>query len=673
MLSEMRRAVCALVMPVILGPLLIPITACQDHDPLSPVAPRHLRPKLSKTLIDGLAVASPVDINAAGEVLGSIYVGDQSHAAISLNGSPYDLGTLDGADPASTYPMAMNTAGQVVGIQYDGTGTGRGFLWSPDSPNGVTGTMHQVPDGPAGPAQPLDINDAGQILGTYLATGTGIVLWSQCGVVEIQTPGSVAYPRALNSYGQVAGTLYDAGGNAHPFLWTPSAANGCAGSPPVQLDPSGVAWSTASGLNDYGQVILNDSDGNARLWTPESRNGSSSNHTAITLVSQYGALASTRINGRGDVLANGPGPYSPDCGYSDHVFLWRPTTPNHDVGVALDVTPDVGFGSIGWGDFPCSASATLIAEEENGTIQAFGQLTYYFGDTYDQMWSLSGLDTPLAANITWVGALNETYPLTFDGRGTNPYAWTLTYQWDFGDGTSATGSPAVHAYADNGQYTVRLTVSDAENHSNTISTPIVINNVPPTGAFTVTPNPVGEGASYVLRVGNVSDSPADLPTLQLALDCGDGSGYQSVAITGSLTCSAPNDAVRTARAQLRDKDGAINEYTTQITIYDVAPAVTVSGPAGIPDKSTYTISFTFTDPGLLDSWTYSIDWGDGTSSAPVSVTTQGTPLSAAHRYQLDRRGGNKVQTFTVTVRVNDNNGAAGMATTGVVVTGSGAR
>ena len=63
---------------------------------------------------------------------------------------------------------------------------------------------------------------------------------------------------------------------------------------------------------------------------------------------------------------------------------------------------------------------------------------------------------------------------------------------------------------------------------------------------------------------------------------------------------------------------------------------------------------------------------DGTSSPPLSVTTQGGTLSASHKYQIDRRGGNKSQTFVATIRVNDNSGAVGSGTSTVVVTGNGA-
>src|SRR4051795_4930670 len=88
--ASAARAACVLELL-----LLLPMTACQDHDPLAPVAPRHMRPTVSKTLSDGVAVASPVDMNTSGEVLGHLYGGTGSHAAISLNGVAYDLGTTD--------------------------------------------------------------------------------------------------------------------------------------------------------------------------------------------------------------------------------------------------------------------------------------------------------------------------------------------------------------------------------------------------------------------------------------------------------------------------------------------------------------------------------------------------------------------------------------------------
>ena len=58
-------------------------------------------------------------------------------------------------------------------------------------------------------------------------------------------------------------------------------------------------------------------------------------------------------------------------------------------------------------------------------------------------------------------AVDEGATVSFAGSFTDPGADTHTIQWDFGDGSSDSGSlTASHSYADNGVYTVTLTVTD---------------------------------------------------------------------------------------------------------------------------------------------------------------------------------------------------------------------
>ena len=666
----MRRQLESRLAAVTAGTLLLalivaPMNACREQDLLAPSTPRRAIPKPNRTLVGSLGVGSPVDMDTVGVVAGSIPYDTQSHAALSINGTAYDLGTIQKSDTSSTYPTGMNNSGQVVGVEYDGSASGYGFLWTPDSPNTGTGTMQRV-DGPNGPAQPLDINDAGQVVAGKFGS-SGIVLWTASSAIELpNTTGGAIYPTSINQYGQIAGTMYDANGAAHGFLWTPAQRNGSSGTYAL-LDAPGAGGTTTASMNDFGQVLANGADGSTGLWTPSSPNGTSGSF--VVLSEPFGPLAAVDINSRGDVLASGSGPYNNDCGFTSHLYLWRPTSPNGSAGDLADVSPEIGVSG-GWFPPACSATGTFMSEEENATIQAFGQ-----EDGADMMWTLGGLDVPpLAATITWTGTPNEGYGLSFDGGLNNIYSIGWSYHWDFGDGATATDRFATHAYADNGQYTVRLTVSDASGASNTVSTAIAVNNLPPTGTFNVTPQNPGEGSTYVLSVSGVSDAPADLPTLQLALDCGDGVGYRSVAISGSLSCSAPNEIVRTARAQLRDKDGAVSEYTSSVNVVDVAPTVSiVSAPTTVTDQTTYTISFKFTDPGLLDTWSYSINWGDGTTTGPVAVSAQGGTISASHRYAVNKKGGAKSTTYGISVNVTDNGGATGTTFASVLVTTNGYR
>jgi MYXO-CTERM domain-containing protein len=58
-------------------------------------------------------------------------------------------------------------------------------------------------------------------------------------------------------------------------------------------------------------------------------------------------------------------------------------------------------------------------------------------------------------------------PVVFDGTGsTDPRGRTLTYTWEFGDGTTATGARVEHAYAEPGTYRAVLSVDNGEQASN---------------------------------------------------------------------------------------------------------------------------------------------------------------------------------------------------------------
>jgi len=62
--------------------------------------------------------------------------------------------------------------------------------------------------------------------------------------------------------------------------------------------------------------------------------------------------------------------------------------------------------------------------------------------------------------------------VTFDASCSTPNGGELVkYEWDFGDGTKASGRIVTHAYATAGRYTVTLTVTDSEGLSSTTNKP----------------------------------------------------------------------------------------------------------------------------------------------------------------------------------------------------------
>lgn len=65
--------------------------------------------------------------------------------------------------------------------------------------------------------------------------------------------------------------------------------------------------------------------------------------------------------------------------------------------------------------------------------------------------------------------------ITFDARSSfDPDGFIVLFEWDFGDGESATGDVVSHTFTDEGQYTVTLTVTDNEGAQDTTSVVVQI-------------------------------------------------------------------------------------------------------------------------------------------------------------------------------------------------------
>jgi hypothetical protein len=86
----------------------------------------------------------------------------------------------------------------------------------------------------------------------------------------------------------------------------------------------------------------------------------------------------------------------------------------------------------------------------------------------------------LIASIERPTLIKEGTPSSFSARGIDPDNGTLTYCWDFGDGSApATGQSVTHAYADNGAYVVTLVTTNASGKSATEQFGVVVSNVAP--------------------------------------------------------------------------------------------------------------------------------------------------------------------------------------------------
>lgn len=173
-------------------------------------------------------------INETGQVAGDAgapFLWDAVHGMTLL-----DLGP----GSSSSSVTAINDAGQLVGnhwVDYNWLGypAQEGFLWTPDSPNGITGSFDD-PFGRYGAIDSFaaDINDSGEVVGWITADGgagdtlpTYAVRWNSVdGMVKLQNevlPGSeyFLYPQAISDGGSIAGDGYVSAWQSSTLLLTP--------------------------------------------------------------------------------------------------------------------------------------------------------------------------------------------------------------------------------------------------------------------------------------------------------------------------------------------------------------------------------------------------------------------------------------------------------------------
>ena len=259
----------------------------------------------------------------------------------------------------------------------------------------------------------------------------------------------------------------------------------------------------------------------------------------------------------------------------------------------------------------------------------------------------------------YVGGEGST--ITLDGRGSfDPGQDIITYEWDLDyDGVTfdveRTGSTTDVTRPDEDYFVIGLRVTDHRGASDILATTVTFENVAPEveagGDQTV-----DEGGTASFS-GSFTD-PGVFDTHTYEWDFGDGTTDNSGSLTPSHTY-ADNDFY-TVTLTVTDNDGGVGSDTLSVTVNNVAPEVEAGGDQTVDEGDTVSIAPTFSDVGLIDTHTATIDWGDGTIDGPIDPAT--SPLAPLPTHVYADNG-----TYTVTVTVTDDDGGVGSDTLSVTV------
>jgi hypothetical protein len=269
--------------------------------------------------------------------------------------------------------------------------------------------------------------------------------------------------------------------------------------------------------------------------------------------------------------------------------------------------------------------------------------------------------------------VNEGDIVTLDGSASaDPDGVVEIYRWNFGDeqwdtpGVDVLGPQAI-IFADddaNSPFTANLGIWDDSANGISKSVDVNVTNVNPvvtsSGVFAT----INEGDALI--IDNTSafsfTDPGILDTHTASIDWGDSSS--SIGTVSETLGIAPildpftarvdtsgivtgthvyvDDKVYSTTVTITDKDGGIGTFTKDITVLNVAPEIIDIGSSG----------GSFIDPGA-DSWTGTIDYGDGSNDVLTIDNTAKTFAIPEHVYACG--------SYTTIVTITDDEGASGTA------------
>ncbi len=246
----------------------------------------------------------------------------------------------------------------------------------------------------------------------------------------------------------------------------------------------------------------------------------------------------------------------------------------------------------------------------------------------------TGNRPPVARFIANQVSGNAPLTVQFDASGSSdPDNDTLTYSWNFGDGTTSNGVEVSHVFTQPGNYTVTLTVNDGTlNSADTTTINVADSNNSVIITANITANTTTGEAPILVSFDASGSSSSDNSTLSYTWDFGDGStgngvvvsheyttaGNYGVTLTVSNTSGSSDTATVSIMVTSSNNGGTCNFETPlssplptiSNTTYSKAYVLGSGGP-DLSNVTNFTINWDLQNNGL---WQLSMNTNNGVPS-----------------------------------------------------------
>jgi Galactose oxidase, central domain len=214
---------------------------------------------------------------------------------------------------------------------------------------------------------------------------------------------------------------------------------------------------------------------------------------------------------------------------------------------------------------------------------------------------------------------------------------------------------------------VKVTANDGDATNNVGSHAIVVTiaNVAPTATL-ANNGPVNEGSAVTVSFSGQSD-PSAVDTaagFKYSFNCDNNPGalaatYAAAAASASASCTFGDNGSVTVVARIFDEDDGYNDYTTQVTVNNVAPTLNAPTFSFNPYTGAAAAGISFSDPGWLDVASSSFNWaGTTTGGLPATIGPGSAPGPLTGSFGGTYTFGAGCITAAIGVTVSDDNAGA---------------
>ncbi|MCK4613769.1 MAG: PKD domain-containing protein, partial [Thermoplasmata archaeon] len=264
---------------------------------------------------------------------------------------------------------------------------------------------------------------------------------------------------------------------------------------------------------------------------------------------------------------------------------------------------------------PDTYTVTLVVRDNNGQDSEADEIIVVIGN-----------ELPFNLSIDAPETANESESINITGSAEPPD--NLTYSWDFGDGNISTQQNPSHTYENEGNYTIKLTVSVGEVEASLTQT-IEVANIKPVASFTPSKTSAKTGKEIEFDA-SASLDVADT-TLTYAWNFGDGViGY---GMETSHAYALPG--VFPVTLTVNDGTDDSEPVTKDITIMTIEPVASFTLSTNKTETGEVVVFDASDSTGV--GLTYTWDFGDNSTANGIVVT---------HKYT-------KKGTYNVTLTVFD--------------------